>query len=95
MNSIGILGSTGSIGTQTLEIARNYHDEIQVAALAAGTNVTLLEQQIREFKPRMAALWSEDSARDLPAHGPVRMLQGVLHRHAGEFRPRLSAERSP
>ena len=65
MKSIGILGSTGSIGTQTLEIARNYHDEIQVAALAAGTNVTLLEQQIREFKPRMAALWSEDSARDL------------------------------
>lgn len=65
MKIIGILGSTGSIGTQTLEIARNYHDEIQVAALAAGTNVTLLEQQIREFKPRMAALWSEDSARDL------------------------------
>lgn len=65
MKSIGILGSTGSIGTQTLEIARNYHDEIQVVALAAGTNVTLLEQQIREFKPRMAALWSGDSARDL------------------------------
>ena len=65
MKCIGILGSTGSIGTQTLEIARNYHDEIQVAALAAGTNVTLLEQQIREFKPKLAALWSEESARDL------------------------------
>lgn len=64
MKKIGILGSTGSIGTQTLEIVREQQD-IQVTALAAGSNVMLLEQQIREFSPSLAAVWSEKSARDL------------------------------
>lgn len=64
MKKIGILGSTGSIGTQTLEIARNNSD-LQVVALAAGSNVTLLEKQIREFKPKMAVMWSEEAAADL------------------------------
>lgn len=64
MKKIGILGSTGSIGTQTLEIVRNNSD-LQVAALAAGSNVTLLEKQIREFKPKMAVMWSEEAAADL------------------------------
>lgn len=64
MKKIGILGSTGSIGTQTLEIVREQQD-IQVTALAAGSNVMLLEQQIREFSPSLAAVWSEESARDL------------------------------
>ena len=53
MKKIAILGSTGSIGTQTLEVVRENKD-IEVLALAAGNNITLLEQQIREFHPRLA-----------------------------------------
>ena len=65
MKKIGILGSTGSIGTQTLEIVRNYREEVQVTALAAGSNAALLEKQIREFKPLTAALWDEKACADL------------------------------
>ncbi len=65
MKKIGILGSTGSIGTQTLEIIRHHRDEIQVTALAAGGNVDLLEKQVREFAPQVAALWSEKACREL------------------------------
>lgn len=64
MIKIGILGSTGSIGTQTLEIARNNKD-IQVMALAAGSNVQKMEEQIREFSPRLAVMWSEEAADTL------------------------------
>jgi 1-deoxy-D-xylulose-5-phosphate reductoisomerase len=64
MIKIAILGSTGSIGTQTLEIVREQKD-IQVVALCAGRNVVLLEQQIREFHPKAAALWEEKDAADL------------------------------
>lgn len=65
MKKIGILGSTGSIGTQTLDIVRMYPDKLQVTALAAGSNVKLLEEQIREFKPLSAVMWSEEAAADL------------------------------
>ena len=65
MKKIGILGATGSIGTQTLEIVRNHRDEVQVVALAAGKNAALLEKQIREFKPHLAVLWDEEASRDL------------------------------
>lgn len=64
MKKIAILGSTGSIGTQTLEVVR-YNKDIQVTALAAGSNVKLLEEQIREFKPRLACLWDEEKAKEL------------------------------
>ncbi len=64
MKKIAILGSTGSIGTQTLEIVR-YNKDIQVTALAAGSNVALMEKQIREFKPKVACLWSEEKAKEL------------------------------
>ncbi|MCM1088966.1 MAG: 1-deoxy-D-xylulose-5-phosphate reductoisomerase [Muribaculaceae bacterium] len=64
MKKIAILGSTGSIGTQTLEIVRN-HADLQVVALAAGSNVDLMEAQIREFHPKKAAMWSEKAAADL------------------------------
>ncbi|HJA67861.1 1-deoxy-D-xylulose-5-phosphate reductoisomerase [Lachnoclostridium sp. An169] len=64
MKKIAVLGSTGSIGTQTLEIVRNNGD-IRVTALAAGNNIDLLEQQIREFSPKLAAVWSEERAREL------------------------------
>lgn len=65
MKKIGILGSTGSIGTQTLDIVRKYPDRLRVTALAAGRNVKLLEEQIREFKPKFAVMWSEEAAADL------------------------------
>lgn len=65
MKKIAILGSTGSIGTQTLDIVRNYSEELQVVALAAGSNVELLEKQVREFKPKVVAMWSERAALEL------------------------------
>lgn len=64
MKRIAILGSTGSIGTQTLEIVREQKD-IQVTALAAGGNIRLLEEQIREFHPNLAAVWEEEKAKEL------------------------------
>lgn len=64
MKKIAILGSTGSIGTQTLEIVREQQD-IEVTALAAGNNIELLEKQIREFTPSLAAVWEERKAADL------------------------------
>ena len=64
MKKIGILGSTGSIGTQTLEIVRNNPD-LQVVALAAGSNVNLMEQQVREFHPLLAVMGSEEASADL------------------------------
>lgn len=64
MKAIGVLGSTGSIGTQTLEIVRNNKD-LKVVALAAGTNVTLMEQQVREFRPRLVVMGNTDAANDL------------------------------
>ena len=64
MKKIAILGSTGSIGTQTLEIVRNNGD-LEVTALAAGNNIDLLERQIREFRPKLAAVWKEERAAEL------------------------------
>ena len=64
MKKIAILGSTGSIGTQTLEVVRAQGD-LQVTAMAAGHNIDLFEQQIREFLPRNVAVWEEKDAHDL------------------------------
>lgn len=64
MKKIAILGSTGSIGTQTLEVARNNGD-LEITALAAGSNIDLLERQIREFRPPLAAVWTEEKAKEL------------------------------
>lgn len=64
IKKISVLGSTGSIGTQTLEIAR-YNQDIGITALAAGSNVELLEKQVREFHPKIACLWKEEAAREL------------------------------
>ena len=64
MKKIAILGSTGSIGTQTLEVVRENKD-IEVTALAAGSNIKLLEEQIREFHPMLVAVWSEEKAKEL------------------------------
>ena len=64
LKTIAILGSTGSIGRQTLDVAREQGD-IEVVALCARKSVDLMEAQIREFRPRRAAMWDEDAARDL------------------------------
>ena len=64
MKKIAILGSTGSIGTQTLDVVRANGD-IKVTALAAGANIELLEQQIREFKPSLVCVWDEKKAQEL------------------------------
>ncbi len=64
MKKVSILGSTGSIGTQTLEIARTNGD-LEITALAAGSNVERLEAQIREFRPSLAAVWAEEKAKEL------------------------------
>lgn len=61
MKKISILGSTGSIGTQTLEVVREQKD-IQVLGLAAGSNIIMLEAQIREFRPKIVAVWDAKKA---------------------------------
>ena len=65
MKKIGILGSTGSIGTQTLEIVRAYSEDLQVTVLAAGTNTALMEAQMREFRPEAVVMWSAQAAEEL------------------------------
>ncbi len=76
---IVILGSTGSIGTQTLEIARK-NEELEIVSLAAGKNSKLLEKQIREFQPKYALLWEEKDASDLAVRlkdTEVKILYGM------------------
>ncbi|MCC8126546.1 MAG: 1-deoxy-D-xylulose-5-phosphate reductoisomerase [Clostridiales bacterium] len=79
MKKIAILGSTGSIGTQTLTVVENNRD-IQVTALAAGSNIRLLEEQIRKFHPDIACVYEEDRARELKvlvADLPVKITSGM------------------
>lgn len=79
MKKIAILGSTGSIGTQTLQVVENQKD-IEVTALAAGSSIELLEKQIRQFKPELACVWREDKARELKRAVrdlPVRIVSGM------------------
>ena len=79
MKRIAILGSTGSIGTQTLEIVRNNPD-LLVEALAAGSNVERMEAQIREFQPRLAVMWEKKAAEELSirvADLHVKVLSGM------------------
>ncbi|MBQ9865749.1 MAG: 1-deoxy-D-xylulose-5-phosphate reductoisomerase [Lachnospiraceae bacterium] len=80
MKRLVILGSTGSIGTQSLDIAREYKDEFEIVALAAGHNHRLMEEQIREFKPRYAVMWDEEAAEALKssvADMDVKVLCGM------------------
>ncbi|WP_175560352.1 1-deoxy-D-xylulose-5-phosphate reductoisomerase [Butyrivibrio sp. YAB3001] len=65
MRKIILLGSTGSIGTQTLDVVRNNPDELEVIGLAANTRVEEVEKQVREFKPKYVCMFSEDAAKDL------------------------------
>lgn len=80
MKRIAVLGSTGSIGTQTLEVVRANREELSVVALAAGTSVSKMEEQIREFRPKIACMWSEEAAIDLKgrvADMDVKVLSGM------------------
>ena len=63
MKRIAILGSTGSIGIQTLEVAREHRNDIQIRALVAHSNIELLEQQIREFMPRIVCVYDDKKAK--------------------------------
>ena len=65
MKNIAILGSTGSVGTQPLDVVSQHSKDLKVAALAAGSNIVLLEQQIRQYHPVMAAVWDEKKAEEL------------------------------
>ena len=64
MRKIAILGSTGSIGTQTLDVVRE-HGDIEVVALSCGRNIRLVEEQAREFKPKLVSVWDEKDAISL------------------------------
>ena len=65
MKAITLLGSTGSIGTQTLDIVAQYPDQFRIVGLTAGRNVTLLAQQIRQFRPEIVAICNEDKLQEL------------------------------
>ncbi|MDD5999940.1 MAG: 1-deoxy-D-xylulose-5-phosphate reductoisomerase, partial [Lachnospiraceae bacterium] len=85
MKNVAILGSTGSIGTQTLDVIRHNND-LKLVAISAGSNITLLEEQIREFHPELVAVWSESKAKELrvaiadvqPACKVVSGMDGLL-----------------
>lgn len=64
MKSVSLLGSTGSIGTQTLDVIRKNND-IKVVALAAGTRVKELAEQAREFKPQLVSVKTQEKAKEL------------------------------
>ena len=80
MKTISILGSTGSIGVNTLEIAARYPDRFRVVALAGGKNIQRMEEQIRRFQPDLASVGDEDHARQLRQNlssFPTRILSGI------------------
>ena len=80
MKNIAVLGSTGSIGTQTLDVVRANPERLCVKARAAGHNITQLESQIREFHPQIAAVWDEEKAKELricTADLPVKIVSGM------------------
>lgn len=65
MKKIAVLGSTGSIGTQTLDVVRQHREDFEITALSAGGNIDLLEKQIREFRPPLVSVGSEEKAKEL------------------------------
>lgn len=80
MKNLVILGSTGSIGTQALEIVDAYSDRLKVTALAAGSNVDKMEEQVRKYLPGFAVMYEEQAAKDLVvrvADLPVTVLAGM------------------
>lgn len=86
MKRVAILGSTGSIGTQTLDVLRANPNDFELTAISAGSNINLLEKQIREFHPKLCAVWDENKAKELeflvrdvsPACKIVSGMQGLI-----------------
>ena len=78
MKRVAILGSTGSIGVQALDVISRFPDRFEVVALAAARNASRLAEQIRRFHPRIAAVQDEAAARELRALAPggVEVLPG-------------------
>jgi 1-deoxy-D-xylulose-5-phosphate reductoisomerase len=83
MKKLSILGSTGSIGRNTLKIAKRFPEEFRIAALSAKTNIDLLAEQIRLFRPRVAVVYDEDHAHRLKSGLPVELDIDVLHGREG------------
>ncbi len=80
MKNIIILGSTGSIGTQTLDIVRTFKEELKVTAIAANSNIELLERQVREFLPNLVCVFREEKAKELKnmlSDLPVKVVAGM------------------
>jgi len=74
---ISILGSTGSIGTSTLKVARKLKDQIEVVALAINSNIAILKEQIEEFKPKMVAIYDAELAAQIQAQYPnIKVVSG-------------------
>lgn len=79
LKKISILGSTGSIGTQTLEIVREHKEELKVQSLSGNTNIDLLEKQINEFKPAVCAVMNKENAEKLKSRitGNTKIVSGM------------------
>ncbi len=76
MKKIALMGSTGSVGTQTLDVVRNYPDKLEVFALSANSNVKLLLEQIEEFNPEIVGVANEDKAKELQSKTKVKIITG-------------------
>ena len=77
MKNISILGSTGSIGTQTLEIVKQYLNEFKIVGLTANSNIELLKKQIEEFKPQAVAVMQKEKADLLKETVDVEVFSGI------------------
>ena len=78
MRRLSILGSTGSIGKNTLEVVSAHPDKFQVVALAAGSNIKALEKQVQMYRPEVVAVFSEEAAERMKKIGlPVKILAGM------------------
>jgi 1-deoxy-D-xylulose-5-phosphate reductoisomerase len=83
MKRLSVLGSTGSIGCNTLKIVRNFPDRFQIISLAAKTNVALMAQQIEQFKPKMAVMFDKRHAEQLRQAVPKNQQVEILFGHDG------------
>ncbi len=77
MKNVVVLGSTGSIGRNTLEVLSNFEERFSVFGLSTNTNVKLLEEQIKQFRPRMAVITDEESFQQFPRNYDTEVLSGI------------------
>lgn len=76
MKKIALMGSTGSVGTQTLDVVRKYPNKLRVFALSANSNIDLLYQQIKEFKPEIVGVFDTQKAQELQKKVKIKVLSG-------------------